>query len=133
MVFFLLLLFSPAAVMQKKEEFSFLLFIYLFLADPGHVITEEKKPRKHEMLENADNFSLPRSSVLWVRRGKWNSGCWANINIIHKWVVNFPIKKVTRNLHEMFEWHGIIQELLAIECGIYDSVISCTVQKHSTI
>lgn len=29
--------------MQAKEELSFLLFIYLFLTDPGHVNTEEKK------------------------------------------------------------------------------------------
>lgn len=53
--------------------------------------------------------------------------------ILFQMSCKFPVKKVTRSLYEMFEWHSIIQELLAIECGIYDSITSRTVQKQSTI
>lgn len=33
----------------------------------------------------------------------------------------------------MFEWHNIIQELLAIECGTYDNISSCIVQKQGEV
>lgn len=124
-------LLSPAAVMQRKEEFSFLLFG--FLTDPVHINSEESKQASRKIMGYANKFSLYRSSMLWVRRGKWNSGCQANIKITHKWVVNCPVKKVTTSLYEMFEWHNIIQELLAVECCNYNNITSCIVQKQREV
>lgn len=105
--------------------------VIYFLRDSGHANTEEKECMKN--MDYANNVSVYRSSILWVRRGKQNSGCWANIKIIHKWVVNCPVKKVTRSLYEMFEWHNIIQELLTIVCGNFNNITPYIVQKQKEV
>lgn len=47
-----------------------------------------KKASMKKSMGYANNFSSHRSSMPWVRRGKRNSGCQANIKITHKLLVN---------------------------------------------